>query len=143
MTEAEARELSERTWDAVRRRDLDAFLPLVHPDFEGTSALVESEGGAGFTGVDGARAWIDNLNETYETVDLTLEQLLVVGPHFVSVNRARWVGKGSGVELSQPVYFVNEARDGRWVFLHSHLEPAPAFAEFAERLAQGASSPSQ
>jgi ketosteroid isomerase-like protein len=139
----DVRRLGDETWDAFNSGDFDRWIALVHSDFEGYSALVETEGGAAFKGIDGARAWWDNLRETFETVHISLEQVVAVGEHSLSVTWVRWVGKGSGIEMSQAVFFVNEVRDGRWMFVHSHLDPAAAFAELAQRLAQGASSPSQ
>lgn len=143
MTSEEVERINEAGWGAFNAGDLDAWLALFDPDFEGRSVLVEAEGGGVYEGIEGARAWWDNLQEAFESVEVAVDQFVSVGPHVLSLNKASWVGKESGVELTQEVFFITEIRDGRFLYVHTLLDPAAAFAEMAQRIGQGASSPSQ
>ena len=143
MTAEEIQRFYDQSWAAFNSGDLDGWLATFHPDFEGLSVLVEAEGGGAYHGLDGARAWWANLQEAFESVQVAVDQFVSIGPHVLSINTASWVGRESGVELTQEVLFVSELRDGGWVYVHTHLDPAAAFAEMAERVGQGASSPSQ
>ena len=53
-------ELYYRAADAFNRRDLEAFLALMHPDIKIESRLVVMEGG--YQGHDGVRRWYGSLD---------------------------------------------------------------------------------
>jgi ketosteroid isomerase-like protein len=50
------REIAERVFAALQRRDLEALLDWVHPEVEFTSLIAEAEGQT-FHGHDGVRDW--------------------------------------------------------------------------------------
>jgi len=134
MSVEEAASLTRRLVDALNRGDREGWVSAFHPDLEGYSGLVVSEGGAPYRGADGAAAWFDNLQEVYESVHATVEQSLAVDQHAVHLIRVEYVGKGSGVRLAPTLAWVTEMRDGRFVFAHSHFDLAEGFLEFGRRL---------
>ncbi|MDQ3964819.1 MAG: nuclear transport factor 2 family protein [Actinomycetota bacterium] len=131
-----AAQLAGEIAETLNRRDPDRFLARVHRDFEGCSALVQAEGGQMFRGVDGARAWFDNLLEVYERLRASVEQTVAVGRNALHLVRIEFVGRGSGVAIEALVAWVIEAREDRIVFMHSHLDLAEAFDEMSRRVAE-------
>ena len=140
MDVEQAAQVGEQIVAAMNRRDPGPFLGVVNPDFEGASALVEAEGGMAFRGVEGAKAWFDNLLEVYERLQASIEQTVAVGEHALYLVRVEFVGKGSGVALEARVAWVVETRGGRIAFMHSHLDVAEAFYEMGRRLARTSSA---
>jgi hypothetical protein len=62
-------ELGHRVFDAVNRRDLDAFLALMDADVEAVPRLAAVDGG--YRGHDGMRSWWSNLLDVFP--DFTIE----------------------------------------------------------------------
>jgi ketosteroid isomerase-like protein len=135
MTVEEAVELMEKLADALKRRDKEAWMACVDPEFEGHSFLVSSEGGAPFRGMEGASDWFDNLMGVYESIETTLEQTMVVGDIALQLLTMEYVGKGSGIALAPLVAWTCRIRNGRYVYAHSHFSVAEAFSEVARHLA--------
>jgi ketosteroid isomerase-like protein len=135
-----ATHLAGQVVEALNRRDPEPYLAVVHDDFEGYSAFVEAEGGDAFRGVEGARAWFENLVEVYARLSASLEQTVAVREHSMHLVRVEFVGKGSGVAVDSVVGWVLEARAGRIAFMHSHLDLAEAFHEMGRRLTQSPSA---
>jgi ketosteroid isomerase-like protein len=50
-------ELLDRSYDALNRRDLDAYLALIDPEAEFTPRISQLEGGSVYRGHDGVREW--------------------------------------------------------------------------------------
>ena len=53
-------EVVRRAYDAIRRRDLHAFLDLIHPDVEATSRVLEVEG-AVYRGREGCAQFMEDI----------------------------------------------------------------------------------
>jgi ketosteroid isomerase-like protein len=134
-----ATHLAGQIVEALNCRDPDPYLAVVHDNFEGYSAFVEAEGGDAFRGVEGARAWFENLLEVYGRLSASLEQTVAVRDHSLHLVRLEFVGKGSGVAVDSVVGWVLEARAGRIAFMHSHLDLAEAFHEMGRRMTQPSS----
>jgi ketosteroid isomerase-like protein len=134
MSRDDAIRLTKGLFDALSRKDRDAWVSLFSSDFEGRSALVESEGGERLKGAEGGGSWFDNLLEVFETVEARLEQTLAVGDHALQLVRIEYVGKGSGLQLARTLACVIQVRDGRCVFASTHFDLAEGFREMAERL---------
>ena len=140
MEATPATHLAGQIVEALNRRDPDPYLAVVHDDFEGYSAFVEAEGGDAFRGLEGARAWFENLLEVYGRVSASLEQTLAVRDHSLHLVRIEFVGKSSGVAVDSLVGWVLEARAGRIAFMHSHLDLAEAFHEMGRRMPPSSSA---
>jgi ketosteroid isomerase-like protein len=52
---------ARRGYDALNRRDLDAFLALMDPEVEFTTRFAQMEGGSQYRGHDGVREWWEDL----------------------------------------------------------------------------------
>jgi len=134
MTVEEVTRLTERFAEAVNGRDREGWVACFHPDFEGYSGLAASETGRSYRGLEGAGAWFDNLWEAYETVEGRLDQTIVVGDHALQLVDMAYVGRASGLKLEATLALVIEMREGRYLFVHSHLDVPDAFHEMARRM---------
>ena len=99
-------DLARRGSDALERGDLDAVRPLIRPDAEFHFQLAASEGRF-YRGIEGLEQYVRDLEEAFETVEretLTMER---VAESVVVVSiRVRAVGRGSGIEIDDVVFWA-------------------------------------
>jgi ketosteroid isomerase-like protein len=95
------------------RRDLELFLEVTDPAVEWHASIsVISEGGA-YHGHDGVRQYMSDVDETFESLDATLDRVLDVGDLVLAVGRLHYRGKISGVETDVPMGWVFKSARGR------------------------------
>ena len=70
-------ELLYRSYDALNRRDLDAYLALIDPEVEFTPRIMQMEGGS-YRGHKGIREWLRNLLAVFP--DFSSEVLRCANP---------------------------------------------------------------
>ena len=92
-------EMVRIAYDAFNRRDLGDLWPLLHPDFE-----VDLTNSMGFdrgtySGRDGVREFFATYWESFESVDIEVEELQEGDDALVAMIRARGRGHGSGAEV--------------------------------------------
>jgi ketosteroid isomerase-like protein len=113
---------------ALGRRDLEAFLELTDPEVEWHSSIsVISEGGA-YHGHDGVRQYMSDVNETFESLEATVDSALDVGDLVVAVGSLRYRGRTSGVEMHAPLGWVYRFRQGKLVYLRTFRDPEQTLA---------------
>jgi hypothetical protein len=101
-------ELAESVYATLDRRDLNAFLALIHPEVEFGSLIAESEGQT-YRGHDGARAW---WNEVVGSMGgLRFERERIESFRDRGVTRLRIVGTIEGVEIPQTLWQAWRVRD--------------------------------
>jgi ketosteroid isomerase-like protein len=110
------RELTERAFEALGRRDLDAFLELVDPEVEFTSLIAEAEGQI-FRGHDGVRDWWERVADSMGGLDFRIDELEEIGE--LVIVRVRVTGTIGDVPVSQTMYQALRAREGRAVWWHT------------------------
>jgi ketosteroid isomerase-like protein len=107
-------EIARESFEAVSRRDVDAFLSSLHPDVEWD----DSEGFPGLQGVyrgrAGVRSWLEAFSEAWESFHGEVEQITEVSDGRVLsqvVGTAR--GRASGVETELRAWFLIWIADGK------------------------------
>ena len=99
----------EAAYAALDRRDLDAFLSVIHPDVEFRSLIAEAEGQT-YRGHDGVREWWAAVAESLG--GLRYEQDNAEGFRDRGIVRVRIVGTVEGVEVPQTMWQAWRVRDG-------------------------------
>jgi ketosteroid isomerase-like protein len=107
------RELTERAYGALERRDLQGFLDLIDPDVEFHSLIAEAEGQT-FRGHDGVREWWERVAGALGGVDFEFEHFRDLGDS--AVVRVGASGEAGGVSVSQTMYQAIRAREGKAVW---------------------------
>jgi ketosteroid isomerase-like protein len=106
-------ELAEAAYAAVNRRDLDAFLTMLHPEVEFRSLVAEAEG-RDYRGHAGAREWWESVVQSLGGMHAEVEYIEAAEDG--GVIRVRIVGHADGVEVAQAMWMAFRVRDGlvRW-----------------------------
>jgi ketosteroid isomerase-like protein len=135
-----------RRMDETFRREgaeglIEHFDELFAPDHEWRPAMTGSFGDQAYVGLDGFRAWWDNLTESFERLEVETEGLVPVGRDGVLlIGRLRARGRESGVELERETAQLLRVRDGRMYWAQSFLTHAEAFEAAAEMARAGVST---
>jgi ketosteroid isomerase-like protein len=120
-------EVIRRSFEAVNRGDMEALAALMQkylsPEFEYQSELA----GEVFSGVEGARAFVAELHETFQDFTTEVEEAIDSGEHVVVVSRQSGRGAGSGVPTE---WWINTV----WTFDGGSLVRGRAFSSRAEAL---------
>jgi ketosteroid isomerase-like protein len=119
-------ELLYRSYDALNRRDLDAYLALIDPEMELTPRILEMEGGS-YCGHDGVREWWRTLFAVFP--DFSSEVLEVREPRrdclIVSI-RVRGHGVEGGAPFEEVWWQAIKARDGKAIWCQNFGTEAEA-----------------
>ena len=122
-------ELLYRSYDALGRRDLDAYLALVDPEVEFTPRIMQLEGGSVYRGHDGVREWWRTLFAVFP--DFSSEVLEVREPRrdtlIVSI-RVSGHGVEGGVPFAEVWWQAIRARDGKATWVQNFGTEADALA---------------
>jgi ketosteroid isomerase-like protein len=109
--------LQRMAFDALNRRDLDAYLALMDPGVEIVSRFV---GQGPYVGHDGARAWWDDIFRTLPGTTFDVLEVRDLGERTLAIFRV--VGHGAGGEppFAQLAWVTANWRDGRVTSWCSH-----------------------
>jgi ketosteroid isomerase-like protein len=125
--------------DDFRRGDLEAFLSKLDPDVEIYSPP-DRANPAHFRGREGFVQWTSTWLDAWETFEWVDEAFEPVGEHHVLMTvTQRGIGKGSGVEVEMPAYYMAEYHEGlaTRVHLYPTREQALDAARSGEEAAKG------
>ena len=131
-------ELAREAFEAWSRRDADWFVENCTPDFEFHPIVitgVEGQGGA-VRGGEGIRRFFAELDEPWESFLLEDVEYREVDGQVICVGQLYAKGRGSGLELDQPMAMALWFRDGKIARARSFLDPAAA----TEAASQGETS---
>jgi ketosteroid isomerase-like protein len=120
--------LARQAWDAVSRRDLDAFLALMDPSVVAMPRILAVEGGA-LHGHDGVRKWWESIFGVFPDFDAEVLGIRAVGDVTFSNVRAHGRGEGSDTPFEDAIWVVAQVRDGkvvRWQTFPSEAEALEA-----------------
>jgi ketosteroid isomerase-like protein len=120
--------LARQAWDAVSRRDLDAFLALMDPSVVAMPRILAVEGGA-LHGHDGVRKWWESIFGVFPDFDAEVLGIRAVGDVTISNVRAHGRGEGSDTPFEDAIWVVAQVRDGkvvRWQTFPSEAEALEA-----------------
>jgi ketosteroid isomerase-like protein len=131
--------MSDAPLDVARRGyacwtagDIDGMLELAAPDFEFVPAIAAGVEGGSIKGDDEFRRFFADLDETWETFRITAEDFREAGGRVMSIGRLTAKGRGSELELDQPIYSVLWFRGDRIVRMQSFLDESAARAALEE-----------
>jgi ketosteroid isomerase-like protein len=124
-------ELAHRAYDALNRRDLDAFLALMADDVEAGPRVVAIEGG--YYGHEGIRRWWGQLIDFLP--DIVIENVAVRDLGDVTLAAVRWRGHGAGsrTPLDEAFWSAAEWRDRKCVWWGNYGTGAEALEAVALR----------
>ena len=91
---------------AGRRATIDGMLELTTPDFEFVPAIAAAVEGGSIKGHDAVRRFFADLDETWETFRISADDFREAGGRVMSIGRLTAKGRGSELELDQPIYTV-------------------------------------
>ena len=117
-------ELAYRAFDALNRRDLDAFLALMDDDVEAVTFMAAMEGG--YHGLDGIRRWWENVHDVWPDFSIEVVEVRDLGDLTLAALHLRGHGAGSDTSFEQRIWFAAEGRDERIVRWSSHRTEAEA-----------------
>ena len=119
--------------DAIGRRDADRLVELSQPDAQWHSLFAGLERGGLYTGHEGARQYMADLDEAWEVGFAERDDSLGWGDVAVLVGRLRYRGRGSGVEDVTPVVWVLEFRDGKLACFRAFRNPDRVLREIGQQ----------
>jgi ketosteroid isomerase-like protein len=105
-------ERAYRAYDALRRRDIEAFLTFIDTDVECVPLLMEPEG-ASYHGHDGIRRWLDEVFSVFPGFSAEIEHVRDLGDVMIVTARVQGQSVGSNVPFQQTVWQTVEVRHGR------------------------------
>jgi ketosteroid isomerase-like protein len=117
------------SFDAFRRRDIEAFLGFIDPGVEFRSLVLEVEGV--HHGHEGVRSWWENVLAVFPDWKPEVDDAREVGDRVVVRVREGGSGTTGGVGLHRAFWQVAEVRDGRlksWAFFRTKAEALEAAA---------------
>jgi ketosteroid isomerase-like protein len=117
-------DLAHRFYDAVNRRDLDAWLAVTDERAELISILVSVEGG--YHGHDGFRRWWENVFDNFPDYKIGVEEVRDLGVMTLASIRLRGHGSESGAPIDQPLAQIIDWRRGKAVRVESFRSEAEA-----------------
>jgi ketosteroid isomerase-like protein len=128
--------LLDQLRDAFNARDPEAWVAVWNPDAEWHPFLTaREEGGLGYHGHNGMRAWFEDVDEMLEQSRVELDQFREIGGRLLVLGRMTAKRRGTGESVDREVGWVVEPRGERfqrgWSY-DSHAE--------AERQARAAAS---
>jgi ketosteroid isomerase-like protein len=127
-----SRELAQRAYDAMSRRDLEAFLEVIHPEVEFTSLFAEVDNPGRFRGHAGVREWWAIMEESLGGVRFELQRFEEMTPMtgYICV----WAsGEAGGVEVGQTMWQAYRA-DGESIVWWEPFRTEQEAREAAEKM---------
>jgi ketosteroid isomerase-like protein len=111
-------ELAHQAYDALNRRDLDAFLALMDADVEAASLLVAIEGG--YHGHAGIRRWWESLLDAFPDFAVEIVEVRDVGDLTLATVRTSGHGSDTDTPFEMPLWQVIRWRSGKCVGWRSY-----------------------
>ena len=114
--------------DAINAGDVDAALTLYEPD-----AIIAHEPGKYIAGLDAIREVMTNFTtlNPKETVQETVDVLLILQAGDVALSHTKWTVKGTGLDGSvvnqegQGIQIVRRQADGTWKYVVDNPHGSP------------------
>lgn len=120
MTPQENVEIVRRTFESIRRWDIDALLELYDAEIDFsplTGTRVES---GGYTGHAGVREYFEEVAEVWQELRPHAEETRTVRDHVVVLGGCAVRGRGSGAESDTPMAWVITVRNGKVTRHHGY-----------------------
>jgi ketosteroid isomerase-like protein len=121
-------ELAAQGVDAWNRRDLDWLRRNATADFEFVPAVAATVEGGSVKGPEGLARFFEAMDESWESFRIEVEEFRLIGDQVVGRGRVLAKGRGSGVELDQPLGSLLSFEGDKIARLQSYLDPEEALA---------------
>ncbi len=119
-------EVMQRFHDAFNRRDVDAFLALMHPDVELVPITARLEGTV-YRGHAAVRAFLESFDEDWEVFETVPDEFQDFGDCVMSLGTWKSRGRASGLDLNaHPAAWVAWIRDGKIIRQETFTDRAEA-----------------
>jgi ketosteroid isomerase-like protein len=125
-------ERAYRAYDAIRRRDVDAFLGFMDTDVECVPLLMEPDGDS-YRGRDGIRRWLNELFGVFPDFSADVQEVRDFGDLLVVAARTHGQSVGSDVPFRATVWQVVELRDGKVIRWRNYWSEAEALEAAGRR----------
>jgi ketosteroid isomerase-like protein len=122
-------EIARRSFEALERDDIEAFISLIDEDVTFNSLIAEADRRT-FHGHDGVREWWTMLRNALGGVRFEMEDLEEVEGDWTLI-KIRTSGTVSGVEVEQTMWQATELRKDRVMRWRVHRTEAEAREEIA------------
>jgi ketosteroid isomerase-like protein len=119
-------EILKRWVDAFNRRDLDALMETVTPDFALLAAMAHTIDGNSFQAREGMEAFFVDVDSAWEELRLIYDEYRDLGDRVLVLGRLEGRGRGSGAVVETPQGAVGVFRDGKLSSARSYLDHAEA-----------------
>jgi len=113
--------------------DVDGMLEMATSDFEFVPAIAAGVEGGSIKRHDDFRRFFADLDETWETFQVSADDFREAGGRVMTIGRVTAKGRGSELELDQPIYHVLWFRGDRIARMQSFLDESAARAAVEER----------
>ena len=122
-------DLLRAAYDALGRRDFEALSGLADPGFEMdlTDRVLNP---ATYRGAEGLARFVQEVDELWASMDLTVEQVLERDDEALAILRVKLQGRGSGVQLNDRIAQWWTLRDGKLVGMRLYQDADAALADF-------------
>ena len=122
-------DLLRAAYDALGRRDFESLSGLADPGFEMdlTDRVLNP---ATYRGAEGLARFLQEVDELWASMDLTVEQVLERDDEALAILRVKLQGRGSGVQLNDRIGQWWTLRDGKLVGMRLYQDVDAALAEF-------------
>ena len=119
-------ELIYRTFDALNRREFDAFLALMDDDVDLVPRMSAIEGESGYRGHDGVRRWWEGLIGVFPDYNAEIVEVRDPGELTFATIHVRGHGAGSAAPTDQAAWIVIRWRRGKSVWWRTFDDRAEA-----------------
>lgn len=99
--------------EAFNRRDVEAFLELCDRGIEWFPAVSGGVEGRSYRGLDGMRAYFDDVADAWEQFEFEEGEYRDLGERVLALGEMHARGRGGGVSLDQPAALVFELHAGK------------------------------
>ena len=118
-------------YDAWTRRDLAALEAVVHPECVARPILGGNIDDNEYRGHEGARRWLDDINQSWETLETRVVDIDEHGDRALCTFHLHARGRASGIVVDSELFHLIEFREGLIFRLEAFRERAPAVAALA------------
>jgi ketosteroid isomerase-like protein len=119
-------EVVKQAMDAFNRRDVDAFLALVTPEFEWFPSMVSLVEGGSFRGREGVADYFRESRNTWAELSVLGDEFRDLGDRVLVLGRTGGTGRGSGVEADAPIGMVFDFRATKLSRVRAYLDHGEA-----------------
>ena len=124
-------------YEAFSAKDADAYVALCDPEIHFSPMVAGVEGG--YRGEAGIRAWLDEMRATFTESTVAIEEVEVAEGMFLVHATFHGRGRGSNVEVVQPLVHAVDVRAGLVRWFAAYRSRDEALAGIRSRVALGLS----